>query len=294
MTVKLSSKATYSELKEICTFKSKSLIKDSIYRDSYDTEDGKRSFVEDQLSLSYNNKCAYCERICKADIEHYRPKKAVDEDNKHDGYYWLCYEWTNLIPACITCNRDGAKHNKFPILGRRVRTPTFLPDGELDLAKFIANSPPLVKEMPFLLHPEVDLPDNFFIFKVDSEKKGIRIEGIDRRSRGKKTIEICRLNRQELVLDRRAAVIDDFLDGVRGVFAKFLKHNIDDLLLEGIELVINVLIEKSKDETKSHTLLRKYIVKNSNNFEKIVVPFMQPNQGALVLKMFKDKLSGAG
>lgn len=156
-TKKLSSKETYEEIKNLCLNKDKDLISDNVYRDTYDTKDGKRSRVEDQLAISYHNKCAYCERICKADIEHYRPKKKVSNEEDHDGYYWLCYEWSNLIPSCITCNRDGGKHNKFPILGTRVNEPPkLLNDNELDLDKFKANNHPLIDETPYLLHPEVD------------------------------------------------------------------------------------------------------------------------------------------
>src|SRR5579872_571430 len=115
-TARLSSEETYRDLLNIIHTKDKGLIKEVIYRDSYDTPDGKRSRVEDQLAKSYSYKCAYCERICKADIEHYRPKKAVDEEAQHPGYYWLCYEWSNLLPSCITCNREGSKHNHFPVL----------------------------------------------------------------------------------------------------------------------------------------------------------------------------------
>src|ERR1700722_18951400 len=79
MTDRLASAETLQEWKEIIRTGNKQLIRESIYRESYDTPDGKRSKVEDHLAKSYLYKCAYCERICKADIEHYRPKKGVNE-----------------------------------------------------------------------------------------------------------------------------------------------------------------------------------------------------------------------
>ena len=273
-TEKLASDETYEVLKDIATNKKKAKISDKIYRDAYDTEDGKRSRVEDQLSISYKGKCAYCERICKADIEHYRPKKGVTGET-HDGYYWLCYEWTNLIPACITCNREGAKHNLFPILGARVEEPSFLDDEELDLDRFKAANQPLINEVPYLLHPEVDEPEDYFEFEIDEGFKGIRIVGIDDEERGKRTIEICKLNRQELQLDRKINVIDDFTDAVRGVFAKLANGRInEDRLLMSLEDLIEGLFEKADNEDKTHTLLRKYIINSRENFEKIVFPFI--------------------
>ena len=143
-TATLSSQVTSDALLEIATNMTKENITDRIYRETYSTPDEKRSRVEDQLALSYHNKCAYCERLEKADIEHYRPKKKVAEDNTHNGYYWLCYEWTNLLPSCVKCNREGAKHSKFPILGTRVYTPSFLSNSQLNLSHQRPENFPLI------------------------------------------------------------------------------------------------------------------------------------------------------
>ena len=279
LTDKLLSDSVAEALKAICATKDKSLISANIYRQPYDSPDGKRSRVEDLFAVSYDNKCAYCECRCKADIEHYRPAKAVS-GIEHDGYYWLCYEWSNLIPACITCNREGGKHNHFPILGDRVFTPAVTADGKLDLAKFKAQVWPLIDEKPYLLHPEIDNPDDFFEFEIDSEHKGIRIKGVDAAGRGEKTIEICKLNRQELLLDRKDAVIDDFLEGVRGAFKNF--GDDEDELLNRLEEAVALLKDKSVDDTKTHTLLRQYIVSSIANFNQIMMPFLRPKARTLV------------
>ncbi len=74
----------------------------------------------------FRGKCVYCESdIFKSqygDVEHFRPKDAVaDKDGRpiriayegearlHPGYYWLAYDWKNLIPACQLCNRTAPK-----------------------------------------------------------------------------------------------------------------------------------------------------------------------------------------
>lgn len=288
-TDKLASDKTLQALQEIIKTKNKNLITDAIYRDSYDTDDGRCSHVEDKLAIAYKNKCAYCERICKADIEHYRPKKGVTEDDTHLGYYWLCYEWTNLIPSCITCNREGAKQNKFPILGRRVKKPPLLLDGSLNLTLCKAIALPLQDEIPYLLHPEVDNPVNYFVFELDPEGKGIRIKGIDAEGRGAETIRICLLNRNELKLDRVKSVIDDFKEATHSLFVLLEKGDIDkSKLKEDVIYHLRLLKNYSLNEEKTYTLLRKYIVASSINFEKIVIPFLDSKIRRIVLEAFKS------
>jgi hypothetical protein len=55
------------------------------------------------FDLSGGN-CGYCETVTLVasygDVEHYRPKKKVEEDPKHPGYYWLAYDVTNYVPCC--------------------------------------------------------------------------------------------------------------------------------------------------------------------------------------------------
>ena len=79
--------------------------------------------VKEKLLSLYNYKCAYCEsKINNATtsvrIDHFRPKDKVKNINYkeidgHKGYYWLGYEWTNLLPTCENCNNK--KSNLFPL-----------------------------------------------------------------------------------------------------------------------------------------------------------------------------------
>lgn len=289
-TDKLKSQDTKAALFDIALNKKKSEISDGIYRDSYVTKDEIISKVEDHLAKSYKNKCAYCERICKADIEHYRPKKGVDDDVLHEGYYWLCYEWTNLIPSCVKCNRDGGKLTKFPIIGKRVYEPSFLnKKTTLNLKKNRADNSPLVNEIPYLLHPEIDKPEDFFEFEIDPNNDGIRLKGIDENNRGNNTIEICKLNRQELRLERRENVIDGFCDTLNCYFIQFENKEITiKKLVDKIIDQINILINQSKDEKKTHTFLRKYIILNRYNFNQIVIPFIEPKLKIIVQSAFNS------
>ncbi|GGG15527.1 hypothetical protein GCM10011344_15110 [Dokdonia pacifica] len=288
-TATLSSQATADAILEIATNMSKDNITDKIYRESYGDPDEKRSRVEDQLALSYHNKCAYCERLAKADIEHYRPKKKVAEDNAHNGYYWLCYEWTNLLPSCVKCNREGAKHSKFPIIGNRVYTPSFLANNQLDEDHQKAQNNPLMNEIPYLLHPEVDNPDLFFGFFIDPSGNGIRIKGVDTQNRGDGTIEVCLLNRQELRLERVENVINPFKQSVESAFV-MLGDGIynDDQFVQQIIFQINQLIINASNEKSTHTLLRKFIVKSHQNFSAIVLPYLASSIRNIVLAAFKS------
>ena len=78
------------------------------------------------LLRAFHDKCGYCETKIDApdrhgDLDHFRPKRRVTNEDRsvvlvlgaenkyrpHPGYYWLVYEWTNLIPSCSACNRPG-------------------------------------------------------------------------------------------------------------------------------------------------------------------------------------------
>ena len=122
------------------------------YQDAYYDSGGRRQMrVRDKLNHYYLHKCAYCERHCKAEIEHYRPKAGISEDGTHPGYYWLCYEWSNLLPSCHECNASGGKMNQFPVRGPRVTTPPLQVSGVLDPSQMLAHSSPLINEQPFFI-----------------------------------------------------------------------------------------------------------------------------------------------
>jgi hypothetical protein len=92
------------------------------------------------LENVFNNKCAYCETRAvrdPGDAEHFRPKgrvsvaeplsggkkklkkiRIIDPSGKeidHPGYFWLAYNWKNLLPACRDCNSSEGKRDQFPI-----------------------------------------------------------------------------------------------------------------------------------------------------------------------------------
>lgn len=78
----------------------------------------KSADVKRRLDELFHGKCAYCETFYSAsapvDVEHYRPKGAVSEDDTHPGYWWLAMVWTNLLPSCIDCNRKRLQRSPPP------------------------------------------------------------------------------------------------------------------------------------------------------------------------------------
>lgn len=277
----------------LASTKNKKLIKASFYADPYSTFEGKRSRVIDVLDKWYYYKCAYCEKTCKADVEHYRPSKSVKDLSNipvkgHSGYYWLCYEWSNLIPSCANCNREGAKYDKFPVLGTQINAPIILPTGILDKKSCAIKHSYLKKEKPVLLHPEIDYPELFFEFEIDPKNEGIKIVGTDSANRGSDSIKICLLNRKELKVDRHKQVVLDFVDSIHAAFNARANNIIpsNPALVREIYAIIQALYNKSKNDQFTHTLLRKFIVKSPANFKKIIIPYIEVKYQPIVLKAF--------
>ena len=143
--------------------------------------------VKDCLFSAQHGKCCYCEGKIGAhdygDVEHYRPKGAVRQDNNsqklYPGYYWLVYCWKNLYFSCRKCNQN--KSIFFPLV---------------DPAKQArSHHDNIANEETLLLEPSgADNPRNHIKFV------GPRIKAAS--ETGQKTIEIIGLNREELLEDR--------------------------------------------------------------------------------------------
>jgi hypothetical protein len=278
-------------------------IKGSIYSDPYYDANGKTaSRVIDKLNTWYHYKCAYCERRYKLDVEHYRPKGEVRdlENNKvqinngkgvlvdHPGYYWLCYEWSNLLPACISCNRDGGKYSKFPTFDH-YNGIVPLKENKLIIERCFVGHKDLNNEMPYLIHPENDEVKGKFKFKVDNEKKGIEILGADPEGRGEATINICQLNRPEIRMDRLEFVIDPINKALLSIIKRFDAGKFDENSLKSrIDDLIQKLYDDLDYEELSHTYLRGYILENETNFEEIVIPFISPKMQKILIEAFRN------
>src|SRR5262245_42295217 len=110
-----------------------------------------REFKPLLLTMTHG-KCAYCERRVdriESDVDQFRPKSL---------YWWLAYDWSNLLIACRTCNVTKREH--FPIVGDRVIGP----DGDL------------LSERPVLLNPCEDDVGLYFRYIIDEASQGVVME----------------------------------------------------------------------------------------------------------------------
>jgi len=274
-------------------------IKTSIYNNAYNAGDqqGNESRVIEKLNDWYHGKCAYCERYYKLDVEHYRPKGAISDENgnpiRAKGYYWLGYEWSNFLPSCISCNREGGKGIKFPYLngGVPVTAPVFDMTNNLDRSFCLINHHDLLAERPSLLHPEMDATiESYFVFEIDAQLQGISIKGIDADRRGEITTIICKLNRSEIRKDRLQQVVLELVKNVHNSIAKLNRIGNNAAFASELELYFEKLRMDCVDEKVTHTLLRKYIIASAQNFDKIVIPFVVVNFQKILSHAFRQYL----
>ena len=159
---------------------------------SYDSGDQKFAFcknihshksVKDALLKSQHGKCCYCESKSTHNtfgaIDHFRPKGAVkqglNEDDQLPGYYWLAYDWSNLLFCCDRCN--VSKGTLFPLEEPAKRARNHHDD--------------LNAESPLFVDPSQERPEEHLRFHKEV------IHSLT--ERGKKTIDGIGLNRPHLV-----------------------------------------------------------------------------------------------
>ncbi|MCB9294525.1 MAG: hypothetical protein H6559_15585 [Lewinellaceae bacterium] len=282
----LASQETTSALGDIVEHVDKNAINPNIYKGQFKDPATKedRFLVRERLKGIYYNKCAYCEDIQnKPEVEHYRPKKKLSEDRNHPGYYWLCYEWTNLLPACHYCNTDKGKRNQFSIRGIRVSAPPRLPDGSWNQSANDASVSPLIDEEPYLLHPEIDQPDDGSYFKFHNTGE---MEGIDPKERGEKTIEICDLNREDLLEKRREKIVL-VIELIRGFLVLWSEGLLTvDGLARALDSIVFTKMVKLQGPDQPFSLLSIYIFEH---FNEIIVPELPtPAQRTVVSAAFAD------
>lgn len=194
------------------------------------------------LEKTFHGKCAYCEAKIFTDhahVEHYRPKGRVTDldDNKimirhkaHPGYYWLAYEWTNLLLSCGKCNtisidngKKIGKGNRFPVINGKHATQ---PGKE-------------ASEEPELLNPYLDDPSEHLSFNnlgcvswsSDRGRTAVNMLGLDIR-------EGLTEHRKAMWKRAKQATIEIFLAGLSGMTG--------DSVDEARELIDNIKSGKAE------------------------------------------------
>jgi hypothetical protein len=202
----------------------------------------------------FHGKCAYCETQTGQfyyDAEHYRPKGMVtvladdgesqqritaeDESGRaidHPGYFWLAYEWKNLVPSCKSCNGPGGKMTQFPVQQFHV----FLK--RLTLEEATAMVPPPYQsptwpgmyylrteqldalEEPLLLHPYLD-NENDPRRHIRFGYKGIEY-AVNNSPKGLHSIKVFRLGKDTL-REERYKIQKRAVTQLTGAYAHFLQ-----------------------------------------------------------------------
>lgn len=165
----------------------------------------KEQDVKNALDKIFNGKCAYCEssytHIMPVDIEHFRPKSI---------YPWLQFDWNNLLPSCIDCNRKRYQQLQTghrELAGKKDDFPLFNATAPLNNATETTFDLAKEEKVRQLLQPCIDNPENH----LEYDNQGyIFPKTNDELDRGKNSIQIYGLYRIELVKKRHEHLIRVF------------------------------------------------------------------------------------
>jgi len=205
-----------------------------------------------ELESLYHNKCCFCESDPSPaafwQVEHFRPKNKSPKKSPygtHEGYYWLGYEWSNLLLVCQKCNNKKSSH--FPIADQTLRLNSHSVDFAGNII-FLITDTVYQNEGHMLLNPEIDTVEDYFIFKPNGE-----IAGIDPEGRGALSIKLYGLQRERLVLGRKK-IADDFFDEIKEALVKYNLSEINEnSLIDILNLKFNTLRNKSTDKTLQYS-----------------------------------------
>ncbi|MFT5467419.1 MAG: hypothetical protein ACI8UO_002523 [Verrucomicrobiales bacterium] len=146
--------------------------------------------VKSALRKAQHWKCAYCETLNPTShdvVEHFRPKagwrQARGDKLQRPQYFWLSYEWKNLLFACDQCNDGAHKQNLFPLSNPGKRA--------------FPQNPSITGERPLLINPYTTEPKNHVEWNEDIPRRR------NRSHRGRVTIEVFGLDQDGLLMDQR-------------------------------------------------------------------------------------------
>ena len=153
--------------------------------------------VVDFLRTVYFDKCCYCEGTLGAQsafvVDHFRPHGPVSGVDGRRGYFWLAYEWSNLLCSCEQCNKK--KGSRFPLADERMR----LCEPDEIQANWRADGQVLLAENALLIHPEIQDPEDHLDVGPDGTLNAKSLSG-------ETTRDICDLNRDGLVRERKKLI----------------------------------------------------------------------------------------
>ncbi len=206
--------------------------------------------VKTALRTVQEDKCCFCEakftHVSYGDVEHYRPKKGWIQDDEtlnRPGYYWLAYDWDNLLLSCQICNQRYKK-NFFPLLDNSKRA--------------LSHKHSIAEESPYFVKPDIEDPENFIEFKEEIPFP------IDEDRRGQLTIEKLGLSRETLNERRRErlALIRDLYN-----IAKDIPITTPEIKQKAMALIKRRSEEYTADNAEYAAMFRAFFKNNPVDFE---------------------------
>ncbi|MBW6528534.1 hypothetical protein KZ813_16955 [Sphingomonas sp. RHCKR7] len=180
--------------------------------------------VRDALAQAQHGKCCFCEveiehPYMHRHVEHWRPKGGVSPVGggraTPPGYYWLAYDWENLLLACVVCNSSN-KGTSFPLVDEADRART--------------HHDPIAAERPLLIKPDEEDPAGHMEW-IDDQPRGTTDAGWT-------TIEVLGLIRPEDVKRTRR-----FLEIAQAYRRLWKIHDVDDPTVREIAADLRRLLE---------------------------------------------------
>ncbi len=193
----------------------------------------------------FHNKCAYCQIYLGTDIdycqvEHYRPKGAIDGKPGHPGYWWLAYEPTNYLPSCKICN-GYIKENQFPMMEGSENFAAFTVDLQDEFAP-VDLYQGLGQEQPVIINPYQEDPSDYLDFVPVCPNLGSASPGagpdnsgiaIPKNDRALKVIDLMKLNKNTMLVNRRRKaqqnVLSSLTQALSTVNGQALRRIIQDI-----------------------------------------------------------------
>lgn len=197
--------------------------------------------VKEQMMEDQHRKCSYCEQFKNEDfgcVEHYRPKGGYDlgagTQLQQPDYYWLAYDWQNLLFSCSECN-TSYKRNHFPLVNENARD---------------IEHRDITNEEPAIINPVTTDPGDH----IEFSEFIIRPKMVDGQEsiQGKTTIGVFRLNDRKDLKERRRNVWEAYN---RELIKKAIFQKLNNA--DGVALCDETL-EEMKDEGAEFCGMFKY------------------------------------
>ena len=235
----------------------------------------KSNTVRDRLIELFHGKCAYCENTHAAsgdvDIEHFRPKTQVAENDDHPGYWWAAGDWTNLVMSCTHCNQnrsqevikfvpddDSDDDPTITIIKKTVGKLDAFPT--LDDVWVTDHTVPLSDENPVLIDPTISDPETCLDY-VFHANEFCTIYGKDVDGRGQGTIDILGLNRRKLTEARfmRQMTLNSYAAQVGRCLTEILTNpNPSDFVFNMLEKTLEELNHEGDEDRQFAGMCRAF------------------------------------